>query len=138
MNTRLESTIICPCDRCQEAVKDGTKPPHDQNVDLVDLDGPPVETQEQAAARQDRRLKQLSERVLLRTHNFLVLPDKDKLELVLFALARYMQAKGEKVRDQFVLYTWHKATCGECEVDEDGCMEDACDRYLEYMEHDRG
>ncbi len=48
-----------------------------------------------------------------------------------------MQAKGQKVQDEFVLYTWHKATCGECQVDEDGSMEDPCDRYVEFTERDR-
>ena len=66
---RCENDPIGPRDRCHQAGKDGTKPPHDQNVDLVDLDGPPVETQEQAAARREKWHKQLTERVLLRTHN---------------------------------------------------------------------
>jgi hypothetical protein len=133
-----ENVVICPCDRCQQAAKAGIKPTHDQNIDLNDLnDDDLVETPEEEAARQARYRKQLTERVLVRTLTFLELPDKDKLELVLFALARYMQAKGEKVQDEFVLYTWHKAVCGDCQVDEDGSMVDPCDHYLEYMERDR-
>jgi hypothetical protein len=135
MNMHNEDVVTRPCDGCQQAAKGCIKATPDQNITLIDLnDDDLAETPEETVARQARYRKQLTERLLVRTHNLLLSPNHDNLELVLYALARYMQEKGERVKDKFVLYTWHKATCSECQVDEDGCIEVACDLCLEYME----
>ena len=106
----------------------------DQN-DVIDLDDDNLsETAEQQAGHKAKYLEELKARILLRTHSFLSAPNGEDLYWLLSSLARYMRAKGVKVTsDKAVLLTWHTATCGECQVDEEGSTESPCCRYDEYV-----
>jgi len=106
----------------------------DQN-DVIDLnDDDLAQTPEQQAGHEAKYLEEVKARILQRTHSFLSAPKGEDLYWLLNSLARYMSAKGVKVTsDKAVLLTWHTATCGECQVDEDGSMESPCCRYDEYL-----